>query len=168
MLTLIGRYTWTDCNLGGKVQNEEMCFSYGSTGYNKVGAEAVARFFLIELCQQQFSLMVTQGQKEDPGLLTLLSLWKAATRVSLKDHFPGDAIALLFTGDTNVFLRMEYEHSLTFVCKAPHRAANGYKGGDKLRDACQSLYQALERKVFCITFNPRRPHCNSLLSNTIY
>ena len=44
MLTLIGRYTWTDCKLGGKVQNEEMCFSYGSTGYNKVGAEAVARF----------------------------------------------------------------------------------------------------------------------------
>ena len=63
MLTLIGRYTWTDCKLGGKVQNEEMCFSYGSTGYNKVGAEAVARFLLIELCQQQFSLMVRGSGK---------------------------------------------------------------------------------------------------------
>ena len=80
-----------------------MCFSYGSTGYNKVGAEAVARFLLIELCQQQFSLMVTQGQKEDPGLLTLLSLWKAGTRVSLKGHFPGDAIVVLFPGDTIAF-----------------------------------------------------------------
>ena len=53
--------------------------------------------------------MVTQGQKEDPGLLTLLSLWKAATRVSSKDHFPGDAIVVLFPGDTIAF----YERNIS-------------------------------------------------------
>ena len=30
-----------------------------------------------------------EGRKEVRALLTLLSLWRADTRVSLKDHFPG-------------------------------------------------------------------------------
>ena len=50
-------------------------------------------------------------------------------------------------------------------CKAQHRAANGYEGGDKLRDACQSLYQALETKVNAlrlIVVIPIAIHCCQL------
>jgi len=71
--------------------------SYGCTGYNKVGAEAVAR--------------------SEGGL-----------------------------GAADPVESLESGYESQFEGPFP-RAANGYQGGDKLRDACHSLYQALETKV---------------------
>ena len=109
MLTLMEDTHGLTVNLVGKFKMKKCVSAMGALATTKLGQRQWQGF---ELCQQQFSLMVTQGQKEDPGLLTLLSLWKAATRVSSKDHFPGDAIALLFTGDTNIFFFYEWNMSI--------------------------------------------------------
>jgi len=71
--------------------------SYGSTGYNNIGAEAVGR---------------SDGGEGAP-----------------------DPVESLESGYENQF-------------EGPFpREANGYKGGDALRDACRNLYKALDTKV---------------------
>ena len=49
-----------------------MCFSYGSTGYNKVGAEAVAKFSFRQIMQitiftHGFSAIFTDGHSRSEG-----------------------------------------------------------------------------------------------------
>ena len=48
------------------------------------------------------------------------------------------------------FAFLKIINKLDLCLQPPHRAANGYHGGDKLRDACHSLYQALETKVIVL------------------
>jgi len=87
----------TFCRLDQAEKEKYSAPSYGCTGYNKVGAEAVAR--------------------SEGGMGS------------------ADPVESLESGYENQF-------------EGPFpRAANGYKGGDKLRDACHNLYQALETKV---------------------
>ena len=92
------------------------------------------------------SWVFCEGRKEVRALLTLLSLWRADTRVSLKDHFPGWCF-LFHTSISIWYVSQIFTSKVLSTSQTPSRAANGYQGGDKLRDACHNLYQALETKV---------------------
>jgi len=87
----------TFCSLDQTEKEKYSAPSYGCTGYNKVGAEAVAR---------------SEGGS---GAADPVESLESGYEGQFEGPFP--------------------------------RAANGYQGGDKLRDACHNLYQALETKV---------------------
>ena len=129
---------------------------YGSSGYNRVGAEAVARFgiifgqqlaelsqnknFMTESVSQTLNPKQTQGrngrisgQKEEMGILILLSRWKVDTRISLVAPSQGATQPL-----PKVVLK---------TCIPLPRAATGYPGGDSLMDPCLQLYCQLVLKV---------------------
>ena len=63
---------------------------YGSSGYNRVGAEAVARFAICSLGQKTGGNgLILPGQKEEMGSRIRLSRWKVDTRINLVDPFQG-------------------------------------------------------------------------------
>ena len=63
---------------------------YGSSGYNRVGAEAVARFAICSLGQKTGGNgPILPGQKEEMESRIRLSRWKVDTRINLVDLFQG-------------------------------------------------------------------------------
>ena len=63
---------------------------YGSSGYNRVGAEAVARFAICSLGQKTGGNgPILPGQKEEMESRIRLSRWKVDTRINLVDPFQG-------------------------------------------------------------------------------